>query len=65
LQPDILLLGRICSTPFHALSFRFLTEFTTPPFITRHSYLPHVTILVNKLDETASTFNPMFSLFSR
>jgi len=43
-----------------------LTEFTTTTtFITRHNSLPHVTILFNKLDETASTFNPMLSLFSR
>jgi hypothetical protein len=29
------------------LSFRFLTEFTTPTFITRHNSLPNITILVN------------------
>jgi hypothetical protein len=61
---------RFCNLPFFcwgelALSFRFLTDFTTPTFITPHNSLPHVMILVNKLDETASTFNPILSLFSR
>jgi hypothetical protein len=65
LQPGILLLGRIRSTLFHALSLRFLTEFTTSAFINCRNSLPHVTILVNQLHETATTFNPILSLFSR
>jgi hypothetical protein len=65
LQPDFLLPGKIRSTTVHALSFRFGIEFKTPSFITSHSSLQHITILVNKLDETATTFNPMLSLFNR
>jgi len=65
LQPDFLLPGRIRSTPFHASSFRFRIELKTPAFITSHSSLQHVTILVTKLYETATTFNPMLFLFSR
>ena len=65
LQPDFLLPGRIRSTPFHASSFRFRMELKTPAFITSHNSLQHVAILVTKLYETATTFNPMHSLFSR
>jgi hypothetical protein len=65
LQIDFLLLRRIYSTPFHALSFHFRIELETPTFITSHNYLQHAMILVNKLDETAKTFNPLLSLFNR
>jgi hypothetical protein len=65
LQPDFLLPGRFRSTPFHASSFRFRIELKTLAFITYHNSLQHFTILVTKLYETATTFKPMFSLFSR
>jgi hypothetical protein len=48
-----------------ASSFRFRIELEKPTFITSHNSLQHVMILVNKLDKTAVTFNPMLPLFSR
>jgi hypothetical protein len=55
LQPDFLLPGRIHSTPSHALPVSDRIE----NFFTSYNYLQHVTI------ETATSFNPMLSLFSR
>jgi hypothetical protein len=65
LQPDFPLPGRIRSTPLHALSFRLWINLKTPTFITSRNSLQRVMILVKKLHETATTFNPMLSLFSR
>jgi len=47
------------------LSFRFSIELKTPTFITGHNSLQHLKFLVSKLNETATTFNPMLCLFNR
>jgi len=65
LQPDFLLPGRFRSTPFHTSSIRFWVELKAPAFITNHSCLQHLTILVTKRYVTETTFNPMHLLFSR
>jgi hypothetical protein len=50
---------------FHAIpSCRVKIDLKTPTSITSHNSLQHVTILLNKPDETAKTFNTMLSLFS-
>jgi len=49
----------------HALLLHFRIELKTLTFITSHNYLQHIAILVNKLVATATTFNPLISLFNR
>ena len=63
LQAGFLLLWRIRSTPFQAVVSRSIWKH--PTSITSHNSLQHVTILLNKPDETATMFNTMLSLFSR
>jgi hypothetical protein len=65
LQLDFLLLKIICSTSFRALSLHFRIKLKTPTFITSNNYLQHITILVNKIIETATTFHLLLSLFNR
>ena len=65
LQPEISAAGE---NSFHAftcfvVSFQELTEI--PAFKRSQNSLQHTTILVNKLDITATAFNPMLALCSR
>ena len=62
LQPGFLLLGRFRCTPFQAVVSRSICKHQLP---SQDNYLPYVTILLNKPNETATTFNTMLCLFSR
>lgn len=48
----------------HFISFHFRIELKTSTFITSHNSLQNVIMVVNNLDEIATTFNLMLSLFS-